>query len=169
MADNTILAKLDGIREKYAAISEQITDPAVMNDMKRYIQLNKEYKELGPIVEAADRYRTAVANLQEAKDILVNEKDEEMREMARGEVETLEPAIEQLEEDIKLMLIPADPQDGKNAIMEIRGGAGGDEAAIFAGDLLRMYLKFFERRGWKAEINSQSERGRGLGGGTRRW
>jgi peptide chain release factor 1 len=157
MADNTILAKLDGIREKYAAISEQITDPAVMNDMKRYIQLNKEYKELGPIVEAADRYRTAVANLQEAKDILVNEKDEEMREMARGEVETLEPAIEQLEEDIKLMLIPADPQDGKNAIMEIRGGAGGDEAAIFAGDLLRMYLKFFERRGWKAEINSQSE------------
>ena len=157
MADNTILAKLDGIRQKYAAISEQITDPAVMNDMKRYIQLNKEYKELGPIVEAADRYRTAVANLQEAKDILVNEKDEEMREMARGEVETLEPAIEQLEEDIKLMLIPADPQDGKNAIMEIRGGAGGDEAAIFAGDLLRMYLKFFERRGWKAEINSQSE------------
>ena len=157
MADNTILAKLDGIREKYAAISEQITDPAVMNDMKRYIQLNKEYKELGPIVEAADRYRTAVANLQEAKDILVNEKDEEMREMARGEVETLEPAIEQLEEDIKLMLIPADPQDGKNAIMEIRGGAGGDEAAIFAGDLLGMYLKVFERRGWKAEINSQSE------------
>lgn len=157
MADNTILAKLDGIREKYAAISRQITDPEVMNDMKRYIQLNKEYKELGPIVEAADRYRTAVANLQEAKDLFANEKDEEMREMARGEIETLEPAIARLEEEIKLMLIPADPQDSKNAIMEIRGGAGGDEAAIFAGDLLRMYLKFFERRGWKAEINSQSE------------
>ncbi len=157
MADNTILAKLDGIREKYAAISRQITDPEVMSDMKRYIQLNKEYKELGPIVEAADRYRTAAANLQEAKDLFANEKDEEMREMARGEIETLEPAIAQLEEEIKLMLIPADPQDGKNAIMEIRGGAGGDEAAIFAGDLLRMYLKFFERRGWKAEINSQSE------------
>ena len=157
MADNTILAKLDGIREKYAAISRQITDPEVMSDMKRYIQLNKEYKELGPIVEAADRYRTAVANLQEAKDLFANEKDEEMREMARGEIETLEPAIARLEEEIKLMLIPADPQDSKNAIMEIRGGAGGDEAAIFAGDLLRMYLKFFERRGWKAEINSQSE------------
>lgn len=157
MADNTILAKLDGIREKYAVISEQITSPEAMSDMKRYIQLNKEYKELGPIVEAADRYRTAVANLQEAKDLFANEKDEEMREMARGEIETLEPAIAQLEEEIKLMLIPADPQDGKNAIMEIRGGAGGDEAAIFAGDLLRMYLKFFERRGWKAEINSQSE------------
>lgn len=157
MADNTILAKLDGIKEKYAHISQQITDPEVMGDMKRYIQLNKEYKELGPIVEAADKYRTAVSNLQEAKDILANEKDEEMREMARGEIETLEPAIERLEEEIKLMLIPADPQDSKNAIMEIRGGAGGDEAAIFAGDLLRMYLKFFERKGWKAEINSQSE------------
>ena len=157
MADNTILAKLDGIKEKYASISEQITDPEVMSDMKRYIQLNKEYKELGPIVEAADRYRTAVANLQEAKDILANEKDEEMREMARGEIEELEPRIAQLEEDIKLMLIPADPQDSKNAILEIRGGAGGDEAAIFAGDLLRMYLKFFERKGWKAEINSESE------------
>ena len=157
MADNTILAKLEGIREKYASISEQITDPEVMSDMKRYIQLNKEYKELGPIVEAADKYRTAIANLQEAKDILANEKDEEMREMARGEIEELEPKIAQLEEDIKLMLIPADPQDSKNAIVEIRGGAGGDEAAIFAGDLLRMYLKFFERKGWKAEINSESE------------
>ena len=157
MADNTILAKLEGIKEKYASISQQITDPEVMSDMKRYIQLNKEYKELGPIVEAADTYRTAIANLQEAKDILVNEKDEEMREMARGEIEELEPKIAQLEEDIKLMLIPADPQDSKNAIMEIRGGAGGDEAAIFAGDLLRMYLKFFERKGWKAEINSASE------------
>lgn len=157
MADNTILAKLDGIKEKYANISQQITDPEVMGDMKRYIQLNKEYKELGPIVEAADKYRTAVSNLQEAKDILANEKDEEMREMARGEIEELEPKIGQLEEEIKLMLIPADPQDSKNAIMEIRGGAGGDEAAIFAGDLLRMYLKFFERKGWKAEINSESE------------
>ncbi|WP_462376535.1 peptide chain release factor 1, partial [Rikenella microfusus] len=104
-----------------------------------------------------DKYRTAMANLQEAKDILANEKDEEMREMARGEIEELEPKIAQLEEDIKLMLIPADPQDSKNAIVEIRGGAGGDEAAIFAGDLLRMYLKFFERKGWKAEINSESE------------
>ena len=157
MADNTILAKLDGIREKYAAISRQITDPEVMSDMKRYIQLNKEYKELGPIVEAADRYRTAAANLQEAKDLFANEKDEEMREMARGEIETLEPAIAQLEEEIKLMLIPADPQDGKNAIMEIRGGTGGDEAAIFAGDLLRMYTKYVESKGWRYEITSFSD------------
>ncbi len=157
MAENNILSKLDGIKEKYASIATQITDPDAMADMKRYIQLNKEYKELGPIVEAANEYRTAVANLQEAKDLFANEKDDEMREMARAEIETLEPRIEQLEEDIKLMLIPADPQDGKNAIVEIRGGAGGDEAAIFAGDLMRMYLKYFERRGWRAEITNQSE------------
>lgn len=157
MAENNILSKLDGIRDKYENISREITDPEVMSDMKRYIQLNKEYKELGPIVEASDQYRLAVANLKEAKDILSNEKDEEMREMARGEIEELEPRLEELEEQIKLMLIPADPQDSKNAIVEIRGGAGGDEAAIFAGDLLRMYLKFIERKGWKAEINTQTE------------
>lgn len=157
MADNTILAKLDGLKEKYASISAQITDPEVMSDMKRYIQLNKEYKELGPIIEAAEKYRITVANLQEAKDIFANEKDDEMREMARGEIEELEPKIDELEEEIKLMLIPADPQDSKNAIVEIRGGAGGDEAAIFAGDLVRMYLKYFEERGWKTEITHQSE------------
>lgn len=157
MADNTILGKLDGIKEKYATISAQITDPDVMSDMKRYIQLNKEYKELGPIVEAAEKYRTAYNNLQEAKDILSNEKDEEMREMAREEADALETQIPEMEEQIKLMLIPADPQDSKNAILEIRGGAGGDEAAIFAGDLMRMYLKYFERKGWKSEITNTSE------------
>ncbi len=166
MADNTILAKLDGIREKYAAISEQITDPAVMNDMKRYIQLNKEYKELGPIVEAADRYRTAVANLQEAKDILVNEKDEEMREMARGEVETLEPAIEQLEEDIKLMLIPADPQDGKNAIMEIRGGPEGMRLRYSLETCCGCISSSSSGGGGRPKSTA---RARGLRGGTRRW
>lgn len=157
MANNTLISKLEGIHERFATLSATMTAPEVMSDMKRYIALNKEYKELTPIVEAATRYQTALQNLQEARDLLSNEKDEEMREMARGEIETLEPAISQMEDQIKLMLIPADPEDSKNAIMEIRGGAGGDEAAIFAGDLLRMYLKFFERRGWKAEINSESE------------
>lgn len=152
-----ILSKLDGIRDKFKTISEEITSPEVISDMKRYIQLNREYKELTPIIEAADKYKTAIENLQEAKDIFANEKDEEMKEMARGEIEKLEPMIATMEEDIKLMLIPADPQDSKNAIVEIRGGAGGDEAAIFAGDLMRMYLKFFERRGWKVELNSESE------------
>lgn len=157
MADNSILSKLEGIKDKFASIATQITDPDVMSDMKRYIQLNKEYKELTPIVDMANRYKTALENLAEAKDILSNERDEEMREMARGEIETLEPTIQQMEVDIKLMLIPADPQDSKNAIIEIRGGAGGDEAAIFAGDLMRMYMKFFERKGWRCELNSESE------------
>lgn len=157
MADNSILSKLEGIKDKFASIATQITDPDVMSDMKRYIQLNKEYKELTPIVDMANRYKTALENLTEAKDILSNERDEEMREMARGEIETLEPTIQQMEVDIKLMLIPADPQDSKNAIIEIRGGAGGDEAAIFAGDLMRMYMKFFERKGWRCELNSESE------------
>lgn len=152
-----ILDKLEGIKERYKKISEEITSPEVMADMKRYIQLNREYKELTPIVAAAEQYRIAVLNLQNAKDTLANDKDEEMREMAKMEVDELEPLVAKMEEDIKIMLIPADPQDAKNAILEIRGGTGGDEAAIFAGDLLRMYLKFCERRGWKAEITSQSE------------
>lgn len=152
-----ILSKLDGIRDKFKNIGQEITSPEVMSDMKRYIQLNREYKELTPIIAAADKYQTAVANLREAKDMLSNEKDDELKEMARGEIETLEPLIATMDEELKLMLIPADPQDTKNAIVEIRGGAGGDEAAIFAGDLMRMYLKFFERRGWKVELNSESE------------
>lgn len=148
---------MEGIREHYKDISHEITQPEAMADMKKYIALNKEYKELTTIVEAAIKYETAINNLSEARDMMANEKDEEMREMARGEIDTLEPMVDQMEEDIKLLLIPADPQDSKNAIIEIRGGAGGDEAAIFAGDLMRMYLKFFERRGWKAELTNQSE------------
>ncbi len=157
MADNTLLTKIEGIFTRFAVISEEVVSPDVMSDMKRYIALNKEYKELQAIVEVGTVYKTALSNLQEAKDILANEKDEEMREMAREQIEEIEPTIPDMEEQIKLMLIPADPQDSKNAIVEIRGGAGGDEAAIFAGDLLRMYQKFCERRGWKTEISSESE------------
>ncbi|MBR5845836.1 MAG: peptide chain release factor 1 [Rikenellaceae bacterium] len=157
MADNSILIRLDGLKLKYEEMGEQMTDPEVIADVKRFIQLNKEYKELEPIIETSELYRTAIANLQEAKDVLANEKDEEFREMARMEVAELEPKIVDLEEQIKLLLIPKDPQDDKNAIVEIRGGTGGDEAAIFAGDLLRMYTKYIESRGWKYEINSFSE------------
>jgi len=157
MADNIILSKLDGLKAKYEDISRQMTDPDVLSDMKRFVALNKEYKELQPIIEASEKYRTAFNNLQEAKDVLANEKDEEFREMARAEIAELEPTIEKLEEEIKLLLIPKDPQDDKNAILEIRGGTGGDEAAIFAGDLLRMYTRYIENRGWKYEINSESE------------
>lgn len=157
MADNSILTRLDGLKLKYEEIGQKLTDPEVIADVKQFIQFNKEYRELEPIIEASERYRTAIANLAEAKDILANDKDEEMREMARGEIAELEPKIETLEEEIKLLLIPKDPQDAKNAIVEIRGGTGGDEAAIFAGDLMRMYTKYIESKGWEYEITSFSE------------
>ena len=157
MADNSILTRLDGLKLKYEEIGQKLTDPEVIADVKQFIQFNKEYRELEPIIEASERYRTPIANLAEAKDILANDKDEEMREMARGEIAELEPKIETLEEEIKLLLIPKDPQDAKNAIVEIRGGTGGDEAAIFAGDLMRMYTKYIESKGWKYEITSFSE------------
>jgi len=157
MSENNLVSKLSGLREKFENISTQISDPAVMSDMKKYVSLNKEYRELEPIVEAGDKYRKLIEDLEAAKDILQNEKDEELREMAKDEVFTIEQQLPTLEDEIKLLLIPADPQDSKNAIVEIRAGAGGDEASIFAGDLFRMYAKYAEKRGWKLEINSQSE------------
>ncbi len=146
-----------GLREKYASLQEQLADPGLMSDMKRYVQLNKEYKELTPIIEAGKEYSRMIAELDSAKEILATEKDEDLREMAKEEIAEIEAKVPQMEQDIKLLLIPADPQDSKNAILEIRGGTGGDEAAIFAGDLFRMYSKYFERKGWKMEVTSQSE------------
>ena len=157
MADNSILIRLDGLRLKYEEIGQKLTDPEVISDVKQFVQLTKEYKELEPIIETSERFRTALANLAEAKDVLANEKDEEFREIAREEIATLEPAIVKMEEDIKLLLIPKDPQDDKNAIVEIRGGTGGDEAALFAGDLFRMYSKYIETKGWKMAVSSFSE------------
>ena len=157
MAENSLLEKVLGLQEKYISLQEQLSDPAVISDMKKYVQLNKEYKELAPIIKAGNGYRKLLEDYDAAKSILAEEKDEELREMAKEEMAEIEPKLPQMEQDIKLLLIPADPQDGKNAILEIRGGTGGDEAAIFAGDLLRMYSKYCERRGWKMEITNQSE------------
>ncbi|MFR9649660.1 MAG: peptide chain release factor 1 [Rikenellaceae bacterium] len=157
MADNSILMRLDGLKLKYEEMGDKLTDPEVIADVKSFIQLTKEFKELQPLIETSERFRKALANLADAKDILANEKDEDFRDIAREEIATLEPAIEQMEADIKLLLIPKDPQDEKNAILEIRGGTGGDEAAIFAGDLLRMYIKYIETKGWKYEMTSSSE------------
>ena len=157
MAENSLLEKVLGLQDKYRSLQEQLSDPAVISDMKRYVQLNKEYKELEPIIKAGAEYKKMLEDLESAKDIIANEKDEELREMAKEEIAVIEPKLPQMEQDIKLLLIPADPQDSKNAILEIRGGTGGDEAAIFAGDLLRMYSKYCERRGWKMEITNQSE------------
>lgn len=157
MAENSILRRLEGLRHKFEEIGQQITDPAVMADMKKFVALNKEYRELEPIVEAYDKYKNILSNINSSKEILATEKDDEMREMAKMEIDTLEDEQAALEEEIKLLLIPADPQDGKNAVLEIRAGTGGDEASIFAGDLYRMYTKFIETKGWKYEVSDFSE------------
>ena len=157
MAENKLLEKLGELKEKYNSIGDQLADPEVIADMKKYVQLNKDYKELEPVINAGNEYRRMMEELEMAKDVVANEKDEDLREMAKEEIAEIEPRIPEMEQNIKLLLIPADPEDEKNAILEIRGGAGGDEAAIFAGDLFRMYMKYFEMKGWKVEVTDQSE------------
>ena len=157
MADNSLLEKVLGLQEKFDSLQEQLSDPEVISDMKRFVQLNKEYKELMPILEAGNEFKRILENYDMAKEILATEKDEDLREMAKEEIAEIEPTLPEWEEKIKLLLIPADPQDSKNAILEIRGGSGGDEAAIFAGDLFRMYSKYIETRGWRLEVTNQAE------------
>lgn len=157
MAENSLLDKVLGLQDKYNALQEQLSSSEVMSDMKKYVQLNKEYKELTPIIKAGMEYKKMLEDYEAAKEIIAVEKDEELREMAKEELAEIEPKLPDMEQNIKLLLIPADPQDSKNAILEIRGGAGGDEAAIFAGDLFRMYTKYVERKGWKMEVTNQSE------------
>lgn len=157
MADTTLLDKVLDLKEKYGELQRQLSDPEVISDMKRYVQLNKEYKELDPIMKAGMEYKKMMDDYESAKEILATEKDEELREMAKEEVAEIEQRMPEMEENIKLLLIPADPQDSKNAILEIRGGTGGDEAAIFAGDLFRMYSKYAEKKGWKIEVTNQTE------------
>ena len=157
MANNLILERLEGVRNRFVEVGELLTAPDVMSDMKRYIRLNKEYKDLQPVVEAYDRYRSALDNLESSRALLAVEKDEEMREMAKAEIDQLLGSIPGMEEEIKLLLLPADPEDDKNAVMEIRAGTSGDEASIFAGDLYRMYTKYIEARGWKIDLNTYTE------------
>ena len=157
MAEKTLLEKLEGLQHKFEEISTLITDPSVISDQKRFVKLNKEYHDLEQILYAKNEYELALAHWAEAKEILDTESDPEMREMAKGEIDAIEPKIPEMEENIKLLLIPADPEDNKNAIVEIRGGTGGDEAAIFAGDLFKMYVKYCETKGWKLEITNISE------------
>lgn len=155
--ENKLLKKLDGLSSKFEEISTLITDPSVIADTKRFIKLNKEYSDLEKIIAKRNEYSSMLHNLQEANTILATERDEELRELARQEVDSISKKLEPLEDEIKLLLVPADPQDGKNAIVEIRGGTGGDEAAIFAGDLFKMYTKFCESKGWKTEVTSFTE------------
>lgn len=152
-----MLDKLQAIYERFQSLEQQMNDPAIMQDMKNYVKLNKDYKELVPIIEAYKKYKNVIDGIETAKLILDEEKDEELRQFAREELDSLTAQRNQMEEDIRLMLIPSDPQDGKNAVVEIRAGTGGDEASLFAGDLYRMYTRYCERKGWKIEPVSMTE------------
>ena len=152
-----LLDRLEGLVSRYEEVSTLITDPAVIADQKRYVKLTKEYKDLGRIVEARKEYVGLLQNIEDAKEMMAMEDDAETKDMLRQELNESEARIPQLEEEIKLLLIPADPEDDKNVIMEIRGGTGGDEAALFAGDLFRMYSKYIEQKGWKMAVSSFSE------------
>lgn len=157
MADYSLLDKYEAIRHRFEEVSQQITDPDVIADMKRYVKLNQEYKRLDALVNAFKEYKTLVENIETGKQILDNESDSELREMVHEEIENTEQLLPEKEQQIKLLLVPADPEDSKNAILEIRAGTGGDEASIFAGDLFRMYSKFCERKGWRLEVTNYNE------------
>jgi len=147
-----MLAKLEDIYNRWKDIETQMNDPETISDMKLFIKLNKDYKDLQPVIDAYLEYSNILQNLDSTKEILHNEKDDEFRTMAKEELNELNQRKDVIEEDIRLMLIPSDPQDGKNSIMEIRAGTGGDEASIFAGDIYRMYTKFCENKKWNLEI-----------------
>jgi len=157
MAENMILERLKGVKTRFIEVGELLTSHDILSDMERYVKLSKEFKDLQPIIEAYEKYKLTISNISSTKEMLANEKDEEMREMAKAELDMLTAQLADLEEEIRWLLIPADPEDDKNAVIEIRAGTGGDEASIFAGDLYRMYTKFFEQKGWKSEINRVSE------------
>ena len=152
-----ILSRLEGVKQRFEEVGQLITDPSIISDMKRYVSLSREYKQLEPVVKAMNAYRDLLSNIDSAKEMLSEEKDEELREMVREELDLYQQQLGPLEEEIKLLLLPKDPEDDKSAIVEIRAGTGGDEASIFAGDLYRMYSKYFETKGWRASTTSFTE------------
>lgn len=154
---NDLMRKLEAIAIRFEEVGVKITDPSIINDMDRYVKLNKEYKELEQIVAAYRDYRKVVGNIESAKEVLNSDEDAELKEMAKMELDELVPRQAQLEEEIKVLLVPKDPEDDKNVILELRAGTGGDEASIFAGDLYRMYTRYFESRGWKVESLSLTD------------
>ena len=152
-----MIDKLEAIYSRYCEIEQQMNAPDIMSDMKRYVKLSKDYKDLQPVVKAYHEYKSLIGTIAECKELLSTEKDDELREMAKEELSASQQRKEQMEEEIRIMLIPADPQDSKNAVVEIRGGTGGDEACLFAGDLFRMYTRFCEKKGWKIEVADFNE------------
>ncbi len=157
MEDNSLLSRLEAIRARFDEVEKLLSDPSVISDMYRFRKLNKEYKDLQSVVEAHTQYRTTLLNIREAREILKSESDAAFREMAQDELNEAEGRQTSLEEEIRILLIPKDPEDDKNAVLEVRSGTGGDEAAIFAGDIARMYQRYCENKGWKVEVVDETE------------
>jgi peptide chain release factor 1 len=157
MEDNSLLSRLEAIRARFDEVEKLISDPSVIVDMNRFRKLNKEYKDLQSVVEAHTLYRSTLLNIREAREILKSESDPAFREMAQEELNEAETRQVSLEEEIRILLIPKDPEDDKNAVLEIRAGTGGDEASIFAGDLARMYQRYCENKGWKVDVVDETE------------
>lgn len=155
--NNSLLERLEGLEARFEEVSTLITDPDVIADTRRYIRLTKEYKDLQRITDAMKRYKGLLNDISEGREILATEDDADMKAMAREQIDAAETALPDLEQEIKLLLVPEDPEDARNAILEIRGGTGGDEAALFAGDLFKMYQKYCESKGWSFIVTSFTE------------
>lgn len=152
-----MIEKLSALKDKYQLLEEQLSDPEVTSDMKRFMKISKEYKDLKPLVEAHDKYRVMLDRIAECKEVIADGEDPDFVEMAKEDLRELEIEREPFEEELKFMLIPKDPEDEKNVTIELRSGAGGDEAAIFVGDMLRVYERFIDRQGWKREYITTNE------------
>ena len=152
-----MVEKLKLVENRFAELSELIIQPDIISDQKRYIQISKEYKDLKKIIDKGEVYKNLIANKSEAQEIISIEKDDEMIEMAKMQLEEVEAELPKIEEDLKVLLIPKDPDDSKNVVVEIRAGTGGDEASIFAGDLYRMYTKFSESKNWSVNLVDLNE------------
>jgi peptide chain release factor 1 len=152
-----MIEKLQIIQQRFDEVSDLIIQPDIIMDQKRYVQLNKEYKDLKILTEKGEQYKTLLSNIAEAEEIISDASDAEMLEMAKMQLEEAKESLPELEEDIKFLLIPKDPEDAKNIVVEIRAGTGGDEASIFAGDLYRMYSKFCQDKGWNVSLVDSSE------------
>ena len=152
-----MFTQLENLKGRFIEVGKTLSDPATISDMKRFTQLNKEYRELETIVKAYDEYQNVLANIDNNKKILETEKDEEFREMAKGELDELDVRKTQIEEELKQLLVPKEPEDERNVLLEIRAGTGGDEASLFAGDLGRMYTRYCEVLGWNVTMVNSSD------------
>lgn len=147
-----MLNRLDAVKDRFLYLQDQLSDPTTVSDMDRFMKLNKEFRKLEPIIATVEQYRKLKDSIAEAKEIISSENDSELIQMAKEEIKEAEEQLPDLEDKVRLMLIPKDPEDERDAVLEIRSGTGGDEASIFAGDLMRMYERYFQTKGWKTEL-----------------